>query len=190
MSDDNLNLRNIKNKRIFLNNLSNYLYTINKNEKKILNRAIKKAHNKLKKCNLLGFNYNKIKNYPWIVGFSISDKYEFGYPHTRNNIIILNYKNIYDKDLYNTLIHERIHIYQKLYKEDIDLFINIFKFKKIKEKEKHHLHNPDTDLYIYKNNNIIFECKIINNKLKYTKNKTIYEHPYEFMTYLIVKLIF
>lgn len=189
ISNDNLNLRNINDKKLFLNNIHNYLYTINKNEKCIINKAIKKANNKLKKCNLIGFNYNKMENYPWIIGFSIGEQYEFGYPHTRNNIIILNYNNIYDKDLVNTLIHERIHIYQKLYPHDINLFLNLFNFKKIKIKENYHLHNPDTDLFIYKKNNIIFECKIINNKLEYSHKKTYYEHPYEFMAYLLVELI-
>lgn len=193
MSNDNLNLRNITNKTLFLNNIIDNLYTINKNEIYVINKAIKKAQNKLKKCNLIGFNYHKIQNYPWIIGFSIGDKYEFGYPHTRNNIIILNYNNIYDKDLVNTLIHERIHIYQKLYPNDITLFLRLLNFKKIKKKEDDHLHNPDTDLYIYKNNNIIFECKIINNndtnKLKYSQQNIYYEHPYEFMAYLMVESI-
>jgi hypothetical protein len=76
-----------------------YHHTINHHEKYIIDKAIKKANKKLKKCNLLGFHYNKMQNYPWIIGFSIGKNYEFGYPHTRNNIIILNYNNIYDKDL-------------------------------------------------------------------------------------------
>lgn len=191
MSNDNLIFRNIDNIDYYLNNIYDNLYTINENEKNIIDTAIKKAHNKLKKCNLLGFKYSKLINYPWIIGFSIGDKYELGYPHTRNNIIILNYNNIYDSELYRTLIHERIHIYQKLYDLDIKLFLNYFNFKKVKIKDNYHLHNPDTDNYIYKfqSNNLLFECIIKNNKLNYTNKKIEYEHPYEFMAFLIVNLI-
>lgn len=190
LSKPNLEFRNIKEINEYLQCIDNYLYTLTKKEKQIITNAIYKAHSKLKNKHFIGFNYNKIHNYPWIIGCSIGENYEFGYPHTRNKIIILNYKNIYDKDLYKTLIHERIHIYQKLFPNDINKFLNYFEFKKIKRKDINHLDNPDTDEFIYKcNNDFILECKIVNNNLEYSNLSSEYEHPYEYMAYIIVDSI-
>ena len=180
---------NINNKDEYLYNIENHLYTPTKKEKKIIKNAIYKAENKLKNKHYMGFNYNKIQKSPWVIGCSIGENYEFGYPHTRNNIIILNYNNIYDKDLYKTLIHERIHVYQKLFPKDMNKFLKYFGFEKIKRKDISHLDNPDTNNYIYKKNDFIFECNIIDNNLHYTNLSSQYEHPYEYMAYIIVDQI-
>ncbi len=191
MSNINLQLRNITNVKNFLLNAKKHFYTLNCNEEKIIMNAIKKANRKLKNKKLIGFNYNKFKKYKWTIACSKGDEFEFGFPHTyydniNGGIIILNYKNIYDRDLYKTLIHERVHIYQKIYKEDIKNFLDYFNFKLVREYNENNLCNPDTDLNIYKCSNIIFEC-VINNNLqkKYTYDSSIYEHPYEFMAYII-----
>jgi hypothetical protein len=189
LSTINLQLRNINNKDEYLYNIENHLYTPTKKEKKIIKNAIYKAENKLKNKHYMGFNYNKIQKSPWVIGCSIGENYEFGYPHTRNNIIILNYNNIYDKDLYKTLIHERIHVYQKLFPKDMNKFLKYFGFEKIKRKDITHLDNPDTNNYIYKKNDFIFECNIIDNNLHYTNLSSQYEHPYEYMAYIIVDQI-
>ena len=87
LSTINLQLRNINNKDEYLYNIENHLYTPTKKEKKIIKNAIYKAENKLKNKHYMGFNYNKIQKSPWVIGCSIGENYEFGYPHTRNNII-------------------------------------------------------------------------------------------------------
>jgi hypothetical protein len=189
LSLENLQLRNIEDKGIFLANIHNYLYTLTNREKIIVQNAIYKAHNLLKNININGFNYSKLKNYKWIIGCSYGTKYEFGYPHTRNNIIILNYDNIYEENLYKTLIHERIHIYQKLFPNDIQQYLQFNNFKKYIKQDSYHLANPDTDNYIYTLNNQIYECRIYNNSLEYTNNNFHYEHPYEFMAYTITQEI-
>lgn len=199
MSKLNLELRDIDNLNSYLLSINDLLYTISNSEKIIINNAIKKAniHLKraskyLKKRKFVGFDYNKIKNQSWIIGCSTGQKFEFGYPHTRMDIIILNYENIYDPDLYKTLMHERIHIYQRFYPNDINLFLNKFNFIKVKNYHFDNLSNPDSNNIIYSINNIIFECKIIKSNnlkltLEYTKNKHIYEHPYEWFAYKIVE---
>lgn len=190
LSLENLKLRNINNKDYFLLNIQKYLYTPNSIEKKIIINAIYKAHNLLKNIKFYGFNYNKLKNYKWIIGCSYGQNYEFGYPHTRNNIIILNYNNIYDCNLYKTLIHERIHIYQKLFPKDIKKYLDFNNYKFYSICNNTHLANPDTDNYIYIQNNIILECNIISaNTIQYTNYDSKYEHPYEYMAYEIVDLI-
>ncbi len=188
LNKKNLKIRNINNKKKYLDNIEENLYTCNHKEKNIIINAINKSNRLLKKIKYPGFNYNKIKNIPWLIGCSKNNNYEFGYPHTRNNIIILNYENIYDKYLYKTLIHERIHIYQKLFPNDINTFLNYFNFKKIKKQTELDRANPDTDDFLYEQNGIILECKINDNNVKCTNNDTKYEHPFEYMAYEIADL--
>lgn len=191
MSDLNLEIRQIKNKQEYLNNIQYHFYDLSILEKFILKRAIYKAQNILNKIKYPGFYSYKIKNIPWLIGCSKNKKYEFGFPHTRKNIIILNIDNLYDNNLYKTLIHERIHIYQKLFPNDIQKFLNYFNFKKISKLTKNDRVNPDTDDYLYQRNNIIYQCKINdnNNTVKCTNKDPKYEHPYEFMAYKIVESI-
>ena len=195
LSHPNLRLRNISNKQHFLDNISNYVYECNKSDKTIINNAIKKANISLNQIKYPGFYYHKLYNYPWIIGCSNLEKYEFGYPHTRNNIIILNNQNIYDQDLYKTLIHERVHIYQKLFPTDIQEFLLHYKFTKKGLQNQYDRANPDTDNYIYERDNIIYECKIESenfdndqSKIMCTHNSSKYEHPYELMAYEISEL--
>jgi hypothetical protein len=191
MSDLNLEIRKIKNKDDYLNNISYNFYTLSFLEKIMLKNAIYKAQDILNTIKYPGFYSNKIKNIPWLIGFSKNKKYEFGFPHTRKNIIILNIDNIYDINLFKTLIHERIHIYQKLFPDDIQEFLNYFNFKKIGKLTDKDRVNPDTDEYLYQRNNIIYQCKINENSniVKCTNKHPKYEHPYEFMAYKIVESI-
>ena len=191
MSDLNLEIRKIKNKQEYLNNIHYNFYDLSFIEKLILKKAIYKAHNKLNKIKYPGFYNYKLQNIPWLIGCSKNKKYEFGFPHTRKNIIILNIDNIYDSTLYKTLIHERIHIYQKLFPNDIQEFLNHFNFKKVSKLTNKDRVNPDTDDYLYQRNNIIYQCKINDkdNTVKCTNNDSKYEHPYEFMAYKIVESI-
>jgi hypothetical protein len=130
MSKLNLELRDIQDLNSYLLSIDKLLYTISNSEQVIINNAIKKANihlqnasKILKKRKFVGFDYNKIKDYPWFIGCSNGQQFEFGYPHTRMDIIILNYENIYDPDLYKTLMHERIHIYQRLNPNNMKLFL-------------------------------------------------------------------
>jgi hypothetical protein len=187
----NLQIRNINNKYNFLSNIHFHLYSCSNKEKNIIKNAIYKANNKLKNVNFIGFNYNKIKNIPWLIGCSINNNYEFGYPHTRGPIIILNYDNIYNNNLYKTLIHERIHIYQKLFPEDIKLFLNKYKFKPIRKQNDYDRANPDINNIVYSKNNKIFQCIINtkkNNIIEYTNDSFYFEHPFEYMAYMIENL--
>jgi hypothetical protein len=196
MSDDNLLLRRIANNtggvQTYLKNINKHFYDCNHIEKKILKEAIKKANKKINLIQSPGFYPTKLKKIPWIIGCSYGYDYEFGMPHTKNNIIILNNSNIHDHDLVTTLIHERIHIYQKMFPEDIEEYIKYHNFKRISKKTDTDRVNPDTDEFIYKKNNTIYECKIdttsSNCKIICTKNNSKYEHPFEYMAYTLSEL--
>lgn len=127
----------------------------------------------------------------WKFGL-ISNIYEEGYPHTREDIIFLSPSILnYNEDmLTKTLIHESIHIYQRYNKNEIDNYIKKNGFEKIRRREKDGLirSNPDLDEFIYKdkygnemiayynseNPNGIGDVKLSNLNM---------EHPFEYMAY-------
>ena len=185
MDDNNMKLRKINDKDLFLNNLYKCFYNCDEYEKYILKDAIDKAHNKLNKINCHGFHPYKLNDIPWKIGFSYLYEYEFGLPHTHNDIIILNKDNIYENDLVTILMHERIHIYQRLFPEDIEDYLLYNNFERIAKKTDIDRVNPDTDEYVYIQDGLIYECKIDNNKIKCTKNNSKYEHPFEYMAYTL-----
>jgi hypothetical protein len=187
MNNDNLKLRRIKDKQQFLNNLYKYFYDINIYEKYILTNAISIAQTKLNKIKCKGFYPHKLDNIAWRIGFSNLYDYEFGLPHTHKDIIILNKDNIYNNNLVTILIHERIHVYQRLFPEDINEYLLYNKFEKVRKKTNNDRTNPDTDDYVYSRNGLIYECKIDStyNSVKCTKNNSKYEHPFEYMAYTL-----
>lgn len=185
----NLQLRNINDKEEYLKNIETKLYNCTKKEQKIIKNAIIKANNNLKKIKYIGFDNSNLQYLPWYIGCAEYD-YEFGLPHTRDKIIILNRNNIYDKDLYKTLIHERIHIYQRLFPDNLIEFLNYYNFQKNSKQSDLDRANPDTDDFLYKQNNLLYECKIYPNSKNVfcTQNSSKYEHPYELMAYEISDL--
>lgn len=189
MNNNNLELRNIKNKKEYLNNLYKCFYNINIYEKNIINNAINIAHHKLNTIECPGFYPKKLDKIPWKIGFSNLYNYEFGLPHTHKDIILLNRNNIYDSELIIILMHERIHVYQRLFPKDIKEYLYHHNFINIGKKTDIDRVNPDTDEYKYSRNNIIYECTINNNTIKCTKNNSKYEHPFEYMAYTLSESI-
>lgn len=157
---------------------------------------IKSKINSYKNSNSNYFNsvdLIKFNNIQWKIGFVCNNKYENGLPHTRNNIIILNKNSInLNSDLKNmkTLIHEQIHIYQKLYIKDVKNYLDSKKFKKLKKITEYDniRANPDLDNYIYQDKYHNTYKALYNNNPKsiedityYPHNSQYYEHPYERM---------
>ena len=142
---------------------------------------------------------DKFLNIPWKIGL-FNKLYECGLPHTRKEYIFLpkeRSKIKSDLELLGTLIHEKIHVYQKLYPEDIKPFLeeNNFKIYKpyleYKRNENKKINaNPDIDQWTYyKDNDLnkILHCqynenpKSISDKKCFPKDNSEYEHPLEMM---------
>jgi len=148
---------------------------------------------KLNKCTQIAnsFYFNK---YRWKFAL-IDNVYEEGYPHTREDIIILSPKLLnYNEDaLIEILIHESIHIYQRYNKEDMKEYLlsNGYTISRKRATEPLIRANPDLDEYIYKDKNNIemiykYSCKnpiSINDLVKSSNNN---EHPFEVMAYEII----
>jgi hypothetical protein len=102
-----------------------------------------------------------------------------------------------DNQLIKLLIHEKIHIYQKMYPNDVQLYIKLNGFIPIRKREMNDniRANPDLDNWIYKDkdSNIYKaqynkEPKTISDVIYYPTDSQLYEHPYETMAITIENL--
>lgn len=186
-------VRNIK-------NINEYIQLIQKsttdfsNEEKIkLNKCIKDINIILSNIrDLEWFDGNKAIDIPWKIGCIKGKLYENGLPHTRDDIIILSTDHIREyseKKLTKTLLHEKVHIYQKIYKNDIDKYLKNNNFMRVKKRDANDniRANPDLDNWIYKDNKYLYKAEYIDNPLTVEDiiykpiNNQSYEHPFERM---------
>jgi hypothetical protein len=168
MSALDLHARHAKTYIDYLNNIEDTAITFTAEEKELLGKCADKADNSFKMEQFKELEYvnhingNDIAGIKWVFANTYANhfndtikEYEEGLPHTRENIIFVS-KNVlkYDElNLTNTLIHEKIHIYQRY---NSVLFENIIKDmglieidKKAYKSAKYIRSNPDTNSKIY-----------------------------------------
>jgi hypothetical protein len=96
---------------------------------------------------------NKFHAIPWKIGLIVDDSYEYGLPHTRIDTILIPKRSLIKtdrKDFINTLVHEKLHVYQKLYPADFQKYLDHHGFVKYARYGNGDLAaNPDTDEYVY-----------------------------------------
>lgn len=192
-------VRNINNIEEYYNIIQYSCINISSKYSDILDTAINIANSKIKNININGFNGIKSTNIQWIIGIFKDKYYENGLPHTRNLVIVLPEYILSDLSLLvKVLIHEKIHIYQKLYPEDIKIWLNDNNFikYKIKEDSDNSRANPDIDNYLYQNHKGEVLVSIyndnpltINDVTYHPINEYKYEHPYEYMAYTLENII-
>jgi len=143
------------------------------------------------------FDGKKANNILWKIGCIKGKLYEHGLPHTRGDIIVISKEKVNNytkKKLIKTLIHEKIHIYQKIYPNDVNKYLIENKFYKIKKKDINDniRANPDLDEWIYKDiKGNIYKAIYNDNPLSIEdityspKDNQSYEHPFEKMAIFI-----
>jgi hypothetical protein len=148
------------------------------------------------------FDGKKCNAIPWKIGcIKKSDKsnaYEEGLPHTRTDVILLpKTMNQNPGSLVRLLIHEKMHIYQKMYKADVQVYLTESGFTKHErntDKNKSRA-NPDIDNWIYKDKDgeiyksqYLDGAKSIHDVTYLTGNDQTAEHPFEKMAIEMSKL--
>jgi hypothetical protein len=191
--ENDFNARNINNIDEYKDLIKKSITSLNEDEKNKIKICTKNADLYFSKIKLDWFDGIKNNKIKWIIGCIKGKLYENGLPHTRDNVIIIPTEKIdsYNiKNLTKTLIHEKIHIYQKYYKDDINIYLNKNNFVKVKRRDKYDniRANPDLDNLIYKDNqNNIYKAIYKNNPSSVEDiiylpiNTQLYEHPYEKM---------
>ena len=200
--DYDLYARNIKNIDEYKLKIQDSVVNLTIQQKNKLIICCNIVDEKLKNINFDGFDGVKASSIMWKIGAIKGKSYENGLPHTRKYIIVLPIEKINLKtpeQLCVLLCHEKIHVYQKKYKEDIDKYLkkNNITILKIREEKDMIRANPDLDNYIYtNNNNIIYSAKYNSTKpssivdIQYNNDGTqSSEHPFEKMAIDIENLI-
>ena len=140
----------------------------------------------------------QINSIPWQFAKTIHPYYLEGLPHTRGDIIFLTDKilQLYSpKQLASLLLHEKAHVWQRKYPEEIQGWIERHNFQKVHPISSEPLYrmNPDEDGWIYVNSS---EYKL-GTKFKNAQPKDLFdvyysrelEHPYEQFAYRIEKIL-
>jgi hypothetical protein len=185
--------RNITNINDYLNIIKESVSDFNENQKDKLKSCIYEVDDFFKSINTDWIDGKKMNNIEWIFGLVKGKDYERGLPHTRDNIIILSedhVNNYSNSKLIKTLIHEKVHLYQKMYLDDVNIYLIKNNFVKVKMRDKNDniRANPDLDDWIYKNDKDQTLKAIYNENptsiedIKYYPiNIQSYEHPFEKM---------
>jgi hypothetical protein len=224
-SELDLHARNVKTYMEYISNIEDTTISFTEEEKRLLIKCANNANKYFKTETYKELKYGKhingddIANIKWIFANTYTNhfnnvikEYEEGLPHTRENIIFVS-KNVlkYDElNLTNTLIHEKIHIYQRYNSKLFDKIIREMGLLELDIKSfkyaKYIRSNPDTTNKIYYDNSNINNSKdgIIesdnNNVMVYLyrndnpngindviQNNYSKEHPYEKIAYEIAE---
>lgn len=139
----------------------------------------------------------KIAEIPWILAITKNNSYENGLPHTRENIIFVSDNQTETHEtLVKTLIHEKIHVYQRAYPEDMNTFLSEIGFSRVKR--RHGIPriraNPDLDEWIYVNQKTgkemyaLYSSDMPHDITDIVLNDPAFEHPFELVSYKISEL--
>jgi len=140
-------------------------------------------------------NGKRIASLKWNLALTNGKWYEDGYPHTRKDVIFITPSVIDTSDCTRILVHEKIHVYERLYPRDIEKWMKHMGYKVHKRFDEYPMRrsNPDLDGWVYidpegnetlamfKSNN----PKGINDSEYPGKKDWKFEHPYETLAYKV-----
>lgn len=140
---------------------------------------------------LLQTGQHKLVGVPWVIAVTEGNAYENGYPHTRSNVIFLSSNDLKSIDLARTLLHEKVHVYQRMYPEDMREVMKKGGYKPWKLRRDVPLAraNPDLDEWIYtdpvsdKPMVAYYTSATPSSISDVTLEHPSFEHPYEKMAY-------
>jgi len=157
--------------------------------------CVEKLNNTLVKVKYPWFDGKKAIQTPWKFGSINGTGYENGLPHTRSDIIILPQvalDNYSSQELTKLILHEKIHVYQKMYPNDVENYIQYNKYYKFKKRAEivGSRANPDLNEWTYNDSSNKTFVAIYNSNPTnisdvkfYPNNNNSEEHPFEKMAY-------
>lgn len=176
-----------------VNNLPEYLHLIQPTlialtsaQKAKLIRLCNQADQRLAHIHLPYFSGKKAAQIQWNIGVFKGTAYEYGWPHTIGNVILFPLRLIERGDTSDieTLIHEKAHVYQRLYPSDLDTYLSTHHFTKWKRRSEYdpdRRPNPDTDDWVYTHNGQVMTEDLRSHVENPDPNPQYYEHPFERM---------
>ena len=163
-------------------------------QKQILEKAVEKAHLFFQQTILPFIDKQRMGAMLWKIALTKNNTYEDGLPHTRADIIFLTPKIIAlpEAQLVKTLIHERVHIYQRVHQDVFQQVLQQQGYKVWRERKGYPLirSNPDLDRYIYQTPTGEIMVTVYTSAEPHHIQDTMQpndlkEHPYEEIAYTI-----
>lgn len=187
--ENDLKVRNVTSVSDYLEKIKDSVCNVPPELQEKLTSAIKHLTLQIKDSNLQGIDKDLFLQIPWKIGCTRNTKYENGLAHTRGPVIILPL-NVAERNLNQLcrlLMHEKVHVYQKLYP---DLVRKYFETKGIRPNKKTKFQNsaipanPDIDDTLFSNYGAWYE-KTPNRfeDVQYKGGSHTREHPLEEMAY-------
>jgi hypothetical protein len=207
LNEINLLARNSKTSSEYISYIIKNTLNFTENQKNIIIKCFYKSYKimfaNLKKIENYGIYKDKLSELFFLknIRFALTKKkaYEYGMPHTRNNIIFLSSFYL-DKYIDNplkiskTIIHEIIHIYQRIYRNSYNTHLVTKGWVLTNTINSKKRMNPDLDNLIWKRKDKLYFVKFKKNPKNLEDIITVdsssrNEHPYEYYAYKISNLI-
>ena len=148
-----------------------------------------------------GIDVEKMEKIPWRL-MKMGRVYENGLPHTREEGQVISLSEDFvsgrgEMDQLKTLLHERVHIYQKVYGREVEEYLRGQGIERLGRDSLYYFPrrrlNPDLDEVVYFNSrrNIMYGSRYRSEKpqnlqdVSYPGNQQENEHPFEEMAYQI-----
>lgn len=197
MSIPDLYARHVKTHQEYRERSAKVALTFEEEQKVLLEKAAEKVNTFFQNMNSPYIDKERISAILWKFALTENNGYEEGLPHTREDIIFVTPKllELPEAQLVKTLIHERVHIYQRTY---LTMFQEVLKTQGYKVWRERHGYplirsNPDLDKYIYQSpSSDIMVTVYRNDTPKHIQDtmqpNELKEHPFEEVAYTIADM--
>jgi hypothetical protein len=194
LSKPDLHARHVKNVNEYIDKITQSALSFTEAEKMRLSRCLIDADIFLKTyvySNAL--DCKELIAIPWKIALTHNHVYEEGFPHTRGDVIFLSTFTLQeiDHDLTATLIHEKVHIYQRQNPKKMKYLLDKMGYKEM-HINAHRLQRANPDLndktYYYTKTNKIMMFLYKSDRPEHindiqTSEHASNEHPYEKIAY-------
>jgi hypothetical protein len=187
--------RHVETFQDYINKISKAARSFSDDQKQRIQKAANDADKFFSNLSIDGIDCQEIQLIPWVIALTTEKEYEEGLPHTRaDKIFISTSLNQTHESLVRILIHEKVHVYQRIFAQHMIAFIqqNGYTYWKQRSGVPRLRSNPDLDEWIYFNPQtkkpmafyyVSDNPQNINDVDAATQGE--YEHPYEEIAYKI-----
>jgi len=158
----------------------------------IIRRCVNKVDFEQKRRHWI--DMERLRALPWTIAVTKGkgSAYEYGLPHTRGDVIIIPESAVADTDDFvDTLMHEQLHVYQKMYPEDFQKYLDSEGFVRHcwRREIQDVAANPDADEWVYSKDGEIFVGQYTGSGADYKSvtfkpiNHARYDCPQEYAVY-------
>jgi len=138
--------------------------TCDTNKESIIRRACASVDWTEKTRSSYWINMERLRALPWTIALTKGKglAYEYGLPHTRGDVIVIPESDVVESDDFvDTLMHEQLHVYQKMYPEDFQKYLDSEGFvrhcwRKSPKELENVAANPDADEWVYSKDGEVF----------------------------------